>query len=69
MRKKVYLNKGKPISLGISPNLYNKIDLIRKRFYEQNGFNISMIDAGNILASHIKSPRIPNLIKNDNKKR
>jgi hypothetical protein len=50
--------------MGISEELYKKIDSTKKRFKEVNGIDITLVQAGEIFARSIKSPIIPNLLKN-----
>jgi len=64
MRKKVPL-----VYMKVSENLYNKIEEVRKKFKENNGIEISLIKAGDLLSRSIHNSRIPNIFKNENKKK
>lgn len=58
------MRKRKLIQINACEELYNKIDITRKKFKEINGIDITLIQAGEIFARSIKQPKIPNLLKN-----
>ena len=58
----------KLIQINAPENLYNKIEFIRKKFKEQNGIDITLIQATDILTKSIKKINIPNLLKYEKQK-
>ena len=48
-----------------APNeLYSMIDSLRKKFKEVNGMDITLVQAGEFFARNVKTPNVPNLLKN-----
>lgn len=44
--------------------LWKHIDSIRKKFKEVNGMDITLVKAGEFFARNVKTPNVPNLLKN-----
>ena len=47
----------KPVTVQIHPNLYAKMEEIRKQ-YNQNNISLSQVDLTNIISKRIKMPKI-----------
>lgn len=56
--------KRKCVMMNAPEELYNKIELVRKKFNEINGTKITLVQASEFFARNVKSPNIPNLLKN-----
>lgn len=65
MRRKVPKPKIKTVQMKTSESLYNKVNQLRLNFKEINGMDLTLIQAGDILAKRIKIPKIPNLLKDE----
>lgn len=64
------MRKLRPVTIGVHPSFYAKMEAIRKR-YEENGIKMSQIDLTNIIGKKIKKIKIPviNLIGGKNVKK
>ncbi len=64
LRRMKKVNGRNLVMMNASEVLWKKIDDVRKEFQEKNGMKISLVQAGEFFAKNVKSPKIPNLLKN-----
>lgn len=58
----------KPITVGVHPSMYSKMEELRKMYQQQTGMNLSQIQVTNILSKSIKIPNKINILGERNAK-
>lgn len=69
LRRTKKVNGRKLVMMNVSEDLWKKIDDVRKKINEVNGTSVTLVQAGEFFARNVKSPKIPNLLKNDTTKK